>query len=73
MLSKQKIIDIAKEYYREKGESKLSKVIVYPESSENRIGVSAIRINKEDDYISIFSLPSKENFEILRKSIEIKL
>mgnify|MGYP001631174273 CR=1 FL=1 len=80
MLDRKEIFDIAKKYYKEKGESRLSKAyeyvdsyIIYSESSKNRIGVSAIRINKKDGSISLFSLPSKENFEILKKSTEIKL
>ena len=74
------LIQIAKDYYKQKGETQLIKaydnrdsLIVYPKSSENRFGASAIIIDKKTGTINTFFLPSKENFQLLRESTEIDL
>ena len=73
-------IDIAKNYFREQGETRIIKVldcgdsvVVYPGSSEDRMGSRGLRVFKDDCRTEPFILPSKENFMILASAKEVPL
>lgn len=69
-------IELAKKYYVEKGQQNLSRVydaekvwIVYAgEKNKIKYGNTAIAIDKETGKISLFVLPNRANFEILKSA-----
>lgn len=76
MIDFEKAKEIAKEYYSGIGMNKLTKVyendemwIVYAtKDDQTQYGGCGISINKETGDASKFILPSKKNFEILKKA-----
>lgn len=75
-------LEIAKNYYRSKGQQEITKMyeadkmwIVYGgKRGQAKIGGAAITIDKENGQVGSFLLPSKENFAILKaaKLIDIE-
>ena len=69
-------INIAKDFYYERGQQKITKIyetdsmwIIYGgKGDQPKIGGDAITISKENGDIGSFHLPSKENFAILRQA-----
>lgn len=82
MIDFYKAIELARKYYSEKGLEELTKVydadkiwVVYAgKKDQPKFGNAGIAINKETGEISRFILPSRTNFEILKKAtlMEIK-
>ncbi len=76
MIDFQNAIDIARKYYSEKGLEELTKVydadkiwVVYAgKKDQPKFGNAGIAIDKETGEISRFVLPSRTNFEILKKA-----
>lgn len=72
---------IAHEYYKECwGAESLSmakdlgmKWIFYPEIDQPFFGTNYITIAKADGEIAPFILPDKENFELLKKAIDVEI
>lgn len=79
MITFKEAIQIAKEHYLSKGKQEITKIyetdemwIVYGgKRGQVKIGGAAITINKKNGEVGRFILPSKENFEILRKATQI--
>lgn len=69
-------IELARKYYAEKGLEELTKVydadkiwVVYAgKKDQPKFGNAGIAIDKETGEISRFILPSRTNFEILKKA-----
>ena len=76
MIDFNKAIELAQEYFHEKGEHKLNRIfeaeliwVVYAGNRERpRYGSSGISIDKQTGEIKRFILPSKVNFEILKNA-----
>lgn len=76
MIDFEKAIEIAKEYYQKKELFHLTKIyeadniwVVYAgKKDQPRYGNAGIAIDKETGEISSFILPSRTNFEILKKA-----
>lgn len=76
MIDFKNAIEIAQKYYQEKGQLNLTKIyeseniwVVYAGKKEQpKFGNAGIAIDKETGEISSFILPSRTNFEILKKA-----
>lgn len=76
MIDFNRAIEIARGYYREKGQLELTKIyeaekiwVVYAgKKDQPRFGGNGISIDKETGEICSFILPSRTNFEILKKA-----
>lgn len=76
MIDFHKAIELARQYYSEKGLEELTKVydadkiwVVYAgKKDQPKFGNAGIAINKETGEISRFILPSRTNFEILKNA-----
>ena len=74
-------VDLARKYYAEKGLDELTKVydadktwVVFAgKKDQPKFGNSGIAIDKESGEINRFILPSRANFEILKKATLIDL
>ena len=81
MIDFKNAIEIAQKYYQEKGQLYLTKIyesdeiwIVYAGKKDQlKFGNAGIAIDKETGKISSFILPSRTNFEILKKAKLTKL
>lgn len=81
MLEYKDALQIAKDYYFAKGQQEITKfyetdemwIIYGGKKGQVKIGGTAITINKSNGEIGKFLLPSKENFEILKKATQIEL
>lgn len=76
MIDFNKAIELAKAYYREKGQLELTKIyeaehiwVVYAgKKDQPKFGNAGISIDKENGEIKSFILPSRINFEILKNA-----
>lgn len=81
MIDFKNAIEIAQNYYQQKGQLYLTKIyesdkiwIVYAgRKDQPKFGNAGIAIDKETGEISSFILPSRTNFEILKKAKVTKL
>lgn len=79
MVEKNEALEIAKRYYQENGSQEITKfydaekswIVFGGRPGQVKIGNSGIAIDKKCGEISGFILPSKENFEILKKAVLI--
>ena len=80
MVEKSEALEVAKRYYLENGSQEITKFYDAEKSwiafggrpGLAKIGNSGIAIDKERGEISDFVLPSKENFELLKKAVLVE-
>ncbi|MGN1377885.1 MAG: hypothetical protein ACI4V6_05995 [Dorea sp.] len=80
MIEKKEALEIARKYYLENGNQEITKFYDSEKSwiafgghaGLAKIGNIGIAIDKECGEISDFLLPSKENFELLKKAVLVE-
>ena len=81
MVEREDAINLAREYYLEKGEQELLQlsetedmwIAFGGKKGKVKVGGSGITISKVTGEIKRFHLPSKENFEILRNANKVDI